>query len=137
MSILGILTFVMMSGYWLAVFSGAFPVKEVVVGYSNWFMSFPVADLWMGIVALLTAIYIKRNNIYCASITGLLTGSSLVFLGLNALTFGFYTGTLFMFGPDMIWDTLIEIAIKIYCLTAGAYFIKQSIAGLRSVYDEK
>jgi hypothetical protein len=30
--------------YWTLVFAKIFPVTELVPGYKNWFMSFPLAD---------------------------------------------------------------------------------------------
>jgi hypothetical protein len=48
-----------------------------------------------------------------------LTGSSLIFLGLYALLYSINTGLIF----NLTTDELIEIAIKVYCLSAGSFFI--------------
>ncbi len=47
-----------------------------------------------------------------ATICGLLSASSMIFLALNSLMFGINTGMICMFTLDEI----IEIAIKLYCL---------------------
>lgn len=104
--------------YWITVFAGLFPVTELVPGYKNWFMSFPVADGWMFICAILAAFFtLKRHPL--AALFAALTGASLIFLGLYAFTYGVNTGLIFILTPD----EMIEIAIKIYCLSAGAMLI--------------
>ena len=104
--------------YWATVFTGIFKVAELVPGYRNWFMSFPLADGWIAAVSLLAFIFLLQGNDK-ASLFGLLTGSSLIFLGLYALLYGINTGLLFI----LTTDELIEIAIKVYCLSVGSFFI--------------
>ena len=104
--------------YWTSVFTGIFKVTELVPGYRNWFMSFPLADGWIAVVSLLAFVFLLQGNDK-ASLFGLLTGSSLIFLGLYALLYGINTGLLFI----LTTDELIEIAIKIYCLSVGSFFI--------------
>jgi hypothetical protein len=104
--------------YWIAVFAGLFPVTELVPGYKIWFMSFPIADGWMFICAILAAAYTLRGH-SLAALFAQLTGASLIFLGLYAFTYGYNTGLLFILTPDEI----IEIGIKIYCLTVGPLLI--------------
>jgi hypothetical protein len=104
--------------YWTLVFAKIFPVTELVPGYKNWFMSFPLADGWIAIVSLLAFIFLLRGN-EKASLFGLLTGSSLIFLGLYALMYGINTGLIF----HLTGDEIIEIAIKVYCLSVGSFFI--------------
>ena len=48
--------------YWGLVFTGAFPVNEMVPGYTNWFMSFPVADLYFAVTAVLSIMLMKKNQ---------------------------------------------------------------------------
>ena len=48
--------------YWISLFSGIFPVEELVPGYRNWFMSFPIANRWMFICAILAVTYALRNH---------------------------------------------------------------------------
>jgi hypothetical protein len=104
--------------YWVLVFTGLFPVEELVPGYQNWFMSFPIADGWMFLCAILAAVYtLKRDP--RAALFASLTGASLIFLGLYAFTYGYNTGLLFILTPD----ELIEIAIKVYCLSVGSLLI--------------
>ena len=56
-----------------------------------------------------------------AAICGLLSASSMIFLALNGLMFGINTGMICMFTLDEI----IEIAIKLYCLFVGVFYIRQ------------
>lgn len=104
--------------YWVLVFTKIFPVTELVPGYKNWFMSFPLADGWIVIVSLLAFIFLLRDDDK-AALFGLLTASSLIFLGLYALLYGINTGLLFI----LTTDEVIEICIKIYCLSVGSFFI--------------
>jgi hypothetical protein len=105
-------------GYWISVFTGIFKVTELVPGYRDWFMSFPLPDGWIAFTSLLAFIFLLRND-NRAALFGMLTGSSLIFLGLYALMYGINTGLLFI----LTTDELMEIAIKIYCLSAGSFFI--------------
>jgi len=115
---LTLFTFLGIVAYWISVFAGLFPVTELVPGYRNWFMSFPLADGWIAVVSLLAFIFLLRGD-ERAALFGLLTGSSLIFLGLYALLYGVKTGLLF----NLTTDELIEIAIKVYCLSVGSFFI--------------
>jgi len=104
--------------YWLLVFTGTFKVAELVPGYKNWFMSFPLADGWVAVVSMLAFIFLLQNN-NKAALFGLLTGSSLIFLGLYALLYGINTGLIF----NLNMDEIVEIGIKAYCLSIGSFFI--------------
>jgi hypothetical protein len=104
--------------YWITVFAGLFPVTELAPGYKTWFMSFPIADSWMFVCAILAAVYAAKNH-PLAALFAPLTGASLIFFGLYAFTYGFNTGLLFILTPDEV----IEIIIKIYCLSVGSMLI--------------
>ncbi len=104
--------------YWITVFAGLFPVTELVPGYRDWFMSFPIADSWMFLCAILASFYAVKGR-PLAGLFAPLTGASLIFLGLYAFTYGYNTGLLFILTPDEI----IEIMIKIYCLSVGSLLI--------------
>lgn len=115
---LSILTATLGILYWITVFAGLFPVTELVPGYRNWFMSFPIADSWMFLCAILASFYAVKGR-PLAALFAPLTGASLIFLGLYAFTYGYNTGLLFILTPDEI----IEIMIKIYCLSVGSLLI--------------
>ena len=104
--------------YWIAVFLGIFPVQETIPGYQQWFMAFPLADFWIAGCSLLASIFLLRDDERAIPM-GISTGSSLIFLGLYALLYGFNTGLLFI----LTIDEIIEICIKVYCLTVGPYLI--------------
>lgn len=105
-------------GYWSSVFLGLFPVTETVPGYTTWFMSFPIADLWLASMLFLTAIsYLKGSS--RTAYFGVAAGSSFIFLALYALTYGFVSGSILTINTD----TILEIFIKVYSLTVGALLL--------------
>ncbi|MDD5370684.1 MAG: hypothetical protein PHQ40_16500 [Anaerolineaceae bacterium] len=118
--VIGLSVFTALAGilYWASVFTGIFPVEELVPGYKTWFLSFPIADSWIFVCAILSAIFATKGHPLVA-LSAPLTGASLIFLGLYAFTYGVNTGLLFHLTPD----EMIEIAVKIYCLTAGSLLI--------------
>lgn len=107
--------------YWIAVFADLFPQKELVPGYVNWFMAFPLADFYIAACALL-GMYFFRKNSKLSALFIICAGSGLIFLGLNALLYGHVTGLLY----SGTVDEMIEICVKVYCLTVGPYFIYKS-----------
>ncbi|MBK9936338.1 MAG: hypothetical protein IPP05_20025 [Cytophagaceae bacterium] len=107
--------------YWTSVFTGVFPVEEITAGYKNWFMSFPIPYFYIAVSALCSVYYLNRNQ-KLAGLFGTLTGSGLLFLGLYAFSYGHNTGLLYI----LTTDEMIEIAIKVYCITAGTYFVRSS-----------
>ena len=104
--------------YWLLVFTGPFPVEELVPGYKSWFMSFPLADGWIAATALIAGLALIKNKDIAIPF-GIASGSGLIFLGLYAFLHGVNTGLLFI----MTIDEIIEIVIKVYCLSVGTLFI--------------
>lgn len=106
------------AAYWVAVFAGVFPVEELMPGYRNWFLSFPLADGWIAAAAIL-AVAVSSSDRSLSAILVVATGSGLIFLGLYAFTYGFNTGLVF----HLTVNEGIEIAIKIYCLGVGAWFV--------------
>jgi hypothetical protein len=107
--------------YWASVFLGAFMIPELVPGYRMWFFSFPLPDAWIAGCAA-AAVWFNYQRRELGALFGVLTGSSLIFLGLYALLYGINSGLLF----QMTVDELIEIAIKLYCLGAGTVLIIHS-----------
>lgn len=114
-------TFAFLLLYWGLVFTGVFPVTDLVPGYVNWFMSFPAADFFLGITSLLAFLNFK-NNPRKSGFWGAIAGSALIFLGLYAMLYGINTGLIFI----LTTDEIIEICIKVYCLSAGTFFLFHS-----------
>ena len=108
--------------YWALVFTGLFPVTELVPGYRQWFLSFPLADAWLAASGVWLAVAAWRGRPSATAAAAAL-GSALIFLGLYALLYGATTGLLF----DLTTDELIEIAIKAYCLSVGAFLVWSSV----------
>lgn len=48
--------------YWTLVFAKIFPVTELLPGYKNWAMSFPLADGWIAVTSLLAFIFLLRGD---------------------------------------------------------------------------
>lgn len=107
--------------YWILVFTKVYPVVEIVSGYTAWFWSFSVPDFWMYAISALLAFAIKTKRDAMAVVFGLLTGSTMIFLALNELTFSFHTGMIFM----PLTDIGIDLTFSIYCLSVGMFFTKQ------------
>jgi hypothetical protein len=116
-----IVTTVGIIGYWAVVLSGAVTIPEPVPGYTAWFMAFPVADMWIALAALVSLACNRREARIARGFLAA-TGSALIFLGLNAFAYGYQTGLLTTLSPGEI----IEIAIKIYCLTIGSLLVATS-----------
>ena len=116
-----IATAIFIVAYWTSVFTGIFPIEEIVAGYRNWFMSFPIPDSYLAISAILSVFYLVTKP-KLSGLFGIMTGSGLLFLGLYALAYGHNTGLLY----NLTTDEIIEICIKVYCLSAGTFFIRQS-----------
>jgi len=93
-------------------------MEELIPGYTNWFMAFPLADLWIATCAFLAGFFLLKGRELSIPF-GIAAGSSLIFLGLYAFLYGFNTGLLFIITVDEI----IEMAIKLYCLSVGPFLI--------------
>lgn len=117
--------------YWIAVFSGMFPVVDIVPGYRNWFMSFPMADLWIAAMALLSATAPSSNK-PLSTVAMAAAGSGLIFLGLYAFAYGVNTGLVY----NVTADEAIEIAIKIYCLTVGGWFVMSAYRQAKRLVEQ-
>lgn len=48
--------------YWVAIFSGVFSLDELVPGYRNWYLSFPLADLWIAAMSILAIVLAVSNR---------------------------------------------------------------------------
>ncbi len=120
---LGVVTSLFIFGYWIAVLADVFSPDELVPGYRDWFMAFPVADAWIGLWSVLAAFAAWRRH-EIARRYALIAGSGLIFLGLYAMSYGIRTGLI----CRQTLDEYLEIGIKIYCLGAGGFLI---VWGLR------
>jgi hypothetical protein len=119
---LAALTAAAIAAYWSSVALGVIRVDELVPGYRHWFFAFPVADAWIGLWAALTA-WTHRRAPARARRYALLAGSGLVFLALNAASYGVVTRLV----CRATAEEYLEIAIKLGCLTAGAWFVRHGL----------
>ena len=80
--------------------------------------SFPLADGWMALCALIGAIGLWRRKDW-GFLFGLLLGSSSIFLGLMDVLFNLNEGNYALGGPEMA----IEVAINLATLSLGTVVI--------------
>ena len=66
--------------YWTLVFSKIFPVVDLIPGYSDWFMAFPLADLWIGTTSFLAGFFLLKGRELAVPF-GIAAGSGLIFSG--------------------------------------------------------
>jgi CRP-like cAMP-binding protein len=76
---------------------------------------------YLGISALLSFLNYKKNP-RKSDFRGAIAGSALIFLGLYAMFYGINTGLIFI----LTTDELIEMTIKVYCLSVGTFFLFHS-----------
>lgn len=107
--------------YWGAVFCGLIAIESLAPGYVDWFMAFPLADLWIAVAGIVALLFGRRDK-HIGSVFLAACGSGLIFLGLNAFAYGYRTGLLF----TLTVDEIVEVAIKVYCLTVGGLFLTVS-----------
>lgn len=119
-AIVGLLlfAFVATSAYWLVFyFSGDVQVRDDPI-YLAFESSFPMADAWMAICALVGAIGLLRRRSW-GFLFGLLAASSAIFLGLVDVLFNLNEGIYNIGGVE----TGIEIAINVITLGLGPVVI--------------
>lgn len=104
--------------YWALVFTGVTPTEELIPGYTFWAMSYPPADAWIAICALLAGIFLLKKN-EKAILFGLMAAGGLIFLALNATTYSFISGVLSQFTAGGI---VMKLAMRAYFLAAGIFF---------------
>jgi len=110
--------FIAALAYWIAFFtSGDVQVRNDAV-YIAFEKSFPPADAWMAICALLGAIGLWRSRSW-GFLFSLLAASSAIFLGLMDVTFNLNEG-IYSIGSS---ETLIEILINLATLLMGPVII--------------
>ncbi len=64
--------------YWTLVFTGVFPVVDLIPGYSDWFMAFPLTDAWIGVTAFLAGYFLLKGRELAVPF-GIAVGSGLNF----------------------------------------------------------
>lgn len=103
---------------WVLVWIGAYPVEETVPGYTNYFMAFQLADMWIISSAILAGLFIilKKSK---ATLFGISLGSAMVFFGLYALLYDFNTRLSFDFSAGELFGK----SVTAYNITAGAALI--------------
>lgn len=118
--IIGLLLFATLAvvAYWTSFFtSGEVQVRNDAV-YLAFERSFPLADGWMALCALVGAIGLWRGRGW-GFLFGLLAGSSSIFLGLMDVLFNLNEGNYTLGGSEMA----VEIAINLSTLILGMVVI--------------
>jgi len=113
-----VITGVTTVAYWLDFF-----LRGTVQAVSEeWYLrfqhAFPVADGWMALCSLVTAVGLLTGAGY-ATAFGLLAAGALVFLGLMDLTFNLQNGLFRLLpGSGQMWAEVVIIA---WCLALGGF----------------
>ena len=113
-----LIIFVVTAIYWITFYtSGDVQVRQDEA-YLAFERSFPLADAWMAICALLGAIGLWRSKAW-GFLFGLLAASSAIFLGLMDVLFNLNEGLYIIVGTEM----LIEVVINVFTLSMGPVII--------------
>jgi len=106
---------------YLVRFFGVLPPEEVVYGYIPWFMSFALPNTVFTLLSWILVYSLIKKADTLAVLTGLLNAGGLIFLALNGLMFGFYSGFL----QTMTFNAVFEILVYVYGLSLAAFYISQ------------
>ena len=111
----------MVSTLYLVRFFGVLPPEEVIYGYVPWFMSFALPNIAFTLLSWLLVYSLLKKSDTLAVLAGLLNAGGLIFLALNGLMFGFYSGFL----KTMTFNAMFEIVVYVYDLSLAAFYITQ------------
>jgi hypothetical protein len=104
--------------YWLDFFIRGTVQAVPEEWYLRFERAFPVADGWMALCSLVTAVGLLTGSPY-ATVFGLLAAGALVFLGLMDLTFNVQNGLFRLLpGSGQMW---VEVVIIAWCLALGGF----------------
>lgn len=103
---------------WILVWAGIFSVDESVPGFRNYFLSFQVADLYLVLLAFLTATFVLLRDPK-ALLFGIALGSAMVFFGLYSLLYDLNTRLFFDFSTGELFGKFVTF----YNILAGLLFI--------------
>lgn len=109
------------STLYLARFFRVLPPEEIVSGYIPWFMSFALPNIAFALITWLLVYSLLKKCDALAVLSGLINAGGMIFLSLNGLMFGFYSGFLKM----MTFNAIFEIVVYLYGLSLAVYYITQ------------
>jgi hypothetical protein len=118
---------------YLVRFFGVLPPEEVVYGYVPWFMSFALPNIAFTLVSWLLVYSLLKKYDALAILSGLLSAGGMMFLSLNGLMFGFYSGFL----TTMSFNAIFEIVVYIYGLSLATFYILQFLAVIRRALQSR
>lgn len=93
-------------------------VEESIPGFRNYFLSFQAADLYLVLLAFLTAAFILLRDSK-ALLFGIALGSAMVFFGLYSLLYDLNTRLFFNVSAGELFGKLVTF----YNILAGLLFI--------------
>ena len=116
LGVLLVVTAVVTVAYWLDFFLRGTVQAVEEEWYLRFERAFPVADGWMAVCSLVSAVGLFTASSY-GTVFGLLAAGALVFLGLMDLTFNLQNGMFRLLpGSGQMW---VEVVIVVWCLALG------------------
>ena len=116
LGVLLVVTAVVTVAYWLDFFLRGTVQAVEEEWYLRFERAFPVADGWMAVCSLVSAVGLFTGSSYGTAF-GLLAAGALVFLGLMDLTFNLQNGMFRLLpGSGQMW---VELVIVVWCLALG------------------
>ena len=103
---------------WILVWVGIISVDESIPGFRNYFLSFQVADLYLVLLAFLTAAFVILRD-QKALLFEIALGSAMVFFGLYSLLYDLNTGLFFDFSIGELFGKFVTF----YNILVGLLFI--------------
>ncbi|HEX5521986.1 MAG TPA: hypothetical protein VFX53_00935 [Pedococcus sp.] len=116
LGVLLVVTALVTVAYWLDFFLRGTVQAVEEEWYLRFERAFPVADGWMAVCSLVSAVGLFTGSSY-GTVFGLLAAGALVFLGLMDLTFNLQNGMFRLLpGSGQMW---VEVVIVVWCLALG------------------
>ena len=116
LGVLLVVTALVTVAYWLDFFLRGTVQAVEEEWYLRFERAFPVADGWMAVCSLVSAVGLFTGSSY-GTVFGLLAAGALVFLGLMDLTFNLQIGMFRLLpGSGQLW---VEVVIVVWCLALG------------------
>jgi hypothetical protein len=116
LGVLLVVTALVTVAYWLDFFLRGTVQAVEEEWYLRFERAFPVADGWMAVCSLVSAVGLFTGSSY-GTVFGLLAAGALIFLGLMDLTFNLQNGMFRLLpGSGQMW---VEVVIVVWCLALG------------------
>lgn len=105
---------------WILIYAGLFPAENGIPGSRFYLMSFQLADAFMITFMLAQAISLYRNQ-KRAHFYGTVAGSGMLFFGLYASVYDYYTGQWSLFTGLDLYGRFVAIFNVVYGISLLRY----------------